>query len=259
MSDLMDKKTEKSELDEKDLNRIRNFCVIFIILNIIEITIYLIFFTIIDYLIILGISILSIAPALIANMSMTLTGGDKLGPVDFGKNFFDDKRIFGKGKTWTGLIGGIIIGSIVGIILIPSVHLPVSFFADAQYIEYLAGNPVVVLAIKIPGIFSIIDATVKGGIVFSWIILIIRAILLSIGAAFGDLVGSFIKRRLNYERGQQLLLIDQLDFIFIALLIALPVYNISIFNIIRIILFLPLILVLANYIAYKTGKKSVPW
>ncbi|NHI94091.1 MAG: CDP-archaeol synthase [Candidatus Lokiarchaeota archaeon] len=259
MSVLEENKDERSELDTTDLSRIRNFCSIFIILNIIEITIYLIFFNIIDYLIILGISLLSVAPALVANMSMTLTGGEKLGPVDFGKNFFDNKRIFGKGKTWMGLIGGIIIGSIVGIILIPTVHLPITLFADNQYLEYLKGNPDVVNAIKMPGIFSIIFITIKGGMSFSWEILILRAILLSIGAPIGDLVGSFIKRRLNYERGQQLLLIDQLDFIIIALLIALPVYPISFICLIRIILFLPLILVLANIIAYKTGKKSVPW
>lgn len=249
-----------SELEERDIVRIKNFTVLFIIINIIVVIIYLVFFTAIDYLIILGISLLSIAPALIANASMTLTGGnEKLGPVDFGKNFFDGERIFGKGKTWSGMIGGIIIGSLVGIILIPTAHLAIAIFVDNQYALYLAGDPGVVNAIALPGIFTIIDVTIKGGTTFNWIGLIIRVILLSIGAPLGDLVGSFIKRRLKFGRGQQLLVLDQLDFIIIALLIALPVYVVSPVCLLQIIIFLPLILVLANLIAYKSGKKSVPW
>lgn len=35
-------------------------------------------------------------------------------PIDFGKNFFDGKRIFGNGKTWNGLILGIFVGTLVG-------------------------------------------------------------------------------------------------------------------------------------------------
>ncbi|MHA1894710.1 MAG: CDP-archaeol synthase [Candidatus Helarchaeota archaeon] len=260
MSDFKDNNKKKSELAEKDINRIKNFCGIFIIINIIEIVIYLVFFTIIDYLIILGISILSVAPALIANMSMTLTGGnEKLGPVDFGKNFFDGNRIFGKGKTWSGLIGGICIGTIVGIILVPSLHFPIAIFADNQHLEFLSGNPDVVNSIKMPGIWNIIDTTIKGGSIFLWGSLMIRALFLSIGAPLGDLLGSFIKRRLNYDRGQQLLILDQFDFIIIALLIALPWYLIPIPCLIHIIIFLPLVLILANFIAYKSGKKTVPW
>ena len=244
-----------SELEERDIQRIINFTILFIMINVIVVIIYLVFFTAIDYLIILGISLLSIAPALIANASMTLTGGnERLGPVDFGKNFFDGNRIFGKGKSWSGMIGGICIGTIVGIILIPAAHLPIALFADNQYALYLAGDPNVVNAIKLPGIFTIIDLTIKGGATFNWVGLIIRVMLLSIGAPLGDLCGSFIKRRLKFERGQQLLILDQLDFIIIALLIALPVYVVSLACLIQIVIFLPLILVLANLIAYKTGK-----
>ncbi len=256
----MSQNNKNSNLEEGDINRITRFTVLFIMINLIVVIIYLIFFTIIDYLIILGISLLSIAPALISNASMTLTGGnEKLGAVDFGKNFFDGNRIFGEGKSWSGLIGGICIGSLIGFLLIPLVHLPIALFADNQYALYLAGDPDVVNAIALPNIFTIIDVTIKGGTTFNWLGLFIRVILLSIGAPFGDLVGSFIKRRLKYDRGQQLLFLDQLDFIIISLLLALPVYIISYVCLIQIIIFLPLILVLANLIAYKTGKKSVPW
>lgn len=35
-------------------------------------------------------------------------------PVDFSRNFFDRKRIFGDGKTWNGLAIGILVGALVG-------------------------------------------------------------------------------------------------------------------------------------------------
>ena len=46
---------------------------------------------------------------------------------------------------------------------------------------------------------------------------------LSIGALLGDLVGSFIKRRLNLKPGVSLPVIDQISFVVFALLLALVV------------------------------------
>lgn len=55
-----------------------------------------------------------IMPAYIANSSAVLFGGGTA--IDFGKKW-RGKPIFGEGKTWRGLFGGIVCGFISGIIL----------------------------------------------------------------------------------------------------------------------------------------------
>ena len=54
---------------------------------------------------------------------------------------------------------------------------------------------------------------------------IFRAFFLSLGALLGDLIGSFIKRRVNIDRGKPALGMDQLGFIavgFILVVLAFP-------------------------------------
>lgn len=97
--------------------------------------------------------------------------------------------------------------------------------------------------------------------------LIIRIILCSFGGAFGDLFGSFLKRRLNIESGAPFWVIDQLDFalgaiLFVAIpgfiapaLFWLPDINIILF----LIILTPAVSVIANTIAYLIGLKEVPW
>ena len=48
--------------------------------------------------------------------------------------------------------------------------------------------------------------------------LILRIILCAYGAAIGDLIGSFLKRRFNYKSGAPFWIVDQLDFVIIALI-----------------------------------------
>ena len=55
-----------------------------------------------------------IFPAYCANGAPVLAGGGP--PLDFGKNFFDGKRIFGKNKTFRGFFFGWLIGFLVGIV-----------------------------------------------------------------------------------------------------------------------------------------------
>jgi len=55
-----------------------------------------------------------IFPAYCANGAPVLAGGGP--PLDFGKNFFDGKRIFGKNKTFRGFFFGWLIGILVGIV-----------------------------------------------------------------------------------------------------------------------------------------------
>ena len=54
-----------------------------------------------------------IFPAYCATAAPVLGGGGK--PLDFGKNFFDGKRIFGANKTFRGFFFGLAIGTAVGV------------------------------------------------------------------------------------------------------------------------------------------------
>ena len=54
-----------------------------------------------------------IFPAYCANAAPVLAGGGL--PLDFGKNFVDGRRIFGKNKTFRGFFFGLAIGVLVGL------------------------------------------------------------------------------------------------------------------------------------------------
>jgi CDP-2,3-bis-(O-geranylgeranyl)-sn-glycerol synthase len=53
-----------------------------------------------------------IFPAYCANAAPVIAGGGQ--PMDFGKNFFDGKQVFGKNKTFRGFFFGLAIGVLVG-------------------------------------------------------------------------------------------------------------------------------------------------
>ena len=55
-----------------------------------------------------------IFPAYCANAVPVIAGGGR--PMDFGKNFFDGKRLFGKNKTFRGFFFGLVVGVAVGLI-----------------------------------------------------------------------------------------------------------------------------------------------
>jgi CDP-2,3-bis-(O-geranylgeranyl)-sn-glycerol synthase len=55
-----------------------------------------------------------IFPAYCANAIPVITGGGY--PVDFGKNFFDGKPLFGKNKTLLGFFYGLVVGTVVGLV-----------------------------------------------------------------------------------------------------------------------------------------------
>jgi CDP-2,3-bis-(O-geranylgeranyl)-sn-glycerol synthase len=150
-----------------------------------------------DVILIFALSLLFIAPAYATNASMVIWGRNGT-PIDGGRIFIDGKRIFGDGKTWQGLGGGVLTGTIVGIVLVilsrffiwdfvqDQVMLVPMALADLNYLEAFF-NPPILLGI-------------------------LRVFLVALGAPLGDLIGSFLKRRLNLERGAPAPIIDQLDF-----------------------------------------------
>ncbi|MFA5772445.1 MAG: CDP-2,3-bis-(O-geranylgeranyl)-sn-glycerol synthase [Thermoplasmata archaeon] len=170
-------------------------------------------------------------PAYVTGSIAVLVGGGK--PIDFGKKHRDGRRILGDGKTWAGLAGGTIAGIIVGSI---------------QNIAALSINDKLVLSFGETWYFFVV------------------VFCLSFGAMFGDLVKSFIKRRMNIKRGKKSpFLMDQLDFVvgawFFLLLFATTWFftNFTFWHILAVLILTPLLHRFTNVIGYKLGKKEVPW
>ena len=233
-------------------------CATLIFLNFIVISIT---FNWTDWIAILVFSFVFIVPAYISNAGMVLVGGGK--PIDGGKFYKDGRRILGDHKTINGLIKGPLYVGIpisLGISLLfyifwPFIRLiPIQtaaqgffvLYSNLSYYEfYFLGGPFPI------GIFM----------------LILRIILCSYGAVLGDLVGSFLKRRLNYPSGAPFWGVDQLDFVLGAILMAsIPtlifpgIYYAPDLNIIIFLLIItPSVSIIANTVAYIIGWKEVPW
>lgn len=90
-------------------------------------------------------------------------------------------------------------------------------------------------------------------------------VCLPAGAMFGDMLGSFIKRRAGLKRGAPLPLVDQLDFVAGAWLLLFLfardwfIESFSLNVIIAVIIITPLLHLLTNYVGFKMGRKDVPW
>ena len=94
---------------------------------------------------------------------------------------------------------------------------------------------------------------------------IIVLLALSAGAMLGDIMGSFVKRRLGLRRGAPLPVVDQLDFVGGAWLLLFIVArdwfssNFSAEVMVVVIVITPLLHLLTNFIGFKLGMKEVPW
>lgn len=124
------------------------------------------------YLLIPG-AIANIIPAIIKNHFKFLAY-----PIDFRINLFG-KRLFGDNKTFRGLIWGII-GSIV-IVFLQKILYEYNFFSNLSLVDYSEIN------------------------------FLLFGFLIGFGVLFGDLVGSFIKRRFDFKPGESFYVLDQIN------------------------------------------------
>ena len=86
---------------------------------------------------------------------------------------------------------------------------------------------------------------------------ILIGFLLGFGALLGDAIGSFLKRRLGIGRGKPAPILDQLDFIIVALILVSFAVKLDLLVIV-IALVLTLVIHLAtNTFAYLLGLKDV--
>ena len=167
-------------------------------------------------------------PAYTPNNFAVLFGGGT--PIDLGKYFVDGRRILGDGKTIRGFVFGVAGGIFCGIFQFE--------------IEKFFGI----------GLFSSLHF-------YDALILITS---LSVGSLSGDIIGSFIKRRVGIKRGQAFPFFDQLTFLIVAFIFAYSFspYFTKLFTVEIIVIALiltPILHLLTNFIAYKLGLKDVPW
>jgi CDP-2,3-bis-(O-geranylgeranyl)-sn-glycerol synthase len=83
--------------------------------------------------------------------------------------------------------------------------------------------------------------------------------VLSLGALIGDLMGSFVKRRLDLKPGSSLPVSDQIDFVLAALLFGLLVEPPSLAAALIIIVLTGPMHLLVNVMAYLLRLKDTPW
>jgi CDP-2,3-bis-(O-geranylgeranyl)-sn-glycerol synthase len=164
-------------------------------------------------------------PAYVPNSAAAALGGGA--PVDGGKTWRDGRRILGNGKTWKGFVLGVACGVAVGI---------------AQ-----------IVARDAFGFTSLPEHT------------LVTVCLLAFGALLGDMVKSFVKRRLGKESGEEWLIADQYDLVVGSLgLLLVFQYNWFMENVtfgvfIWVLILTPLLHRAANIIGYLIGVKKVPW
>ncbi len=86
------------------------------------------------------------------------------------------------------------------------------------------------------------------------------SVLLTIGANIGDLLGSFVKRRMNIGSGRSLPVMDQYGFFIFAMLLVLPLGHLpNTYGILFLVVLTGAAHVLTNRGANRLKLKSVPW
>ena len=86
------------------------------------------------------------------------------------------------------------------------------------------------------------------------------SLLLAVGTIAGDLLGSFIKRRLGMGPGAEFIGMDQYGFFAVAILFALPLGHLpGAYGLLFLVLLTGALHVTTNRIAHMMNLKKVPW
>lgn len=166
-----------------------------------------------------------VLPAYAANGFPPLSRG--ILPIDFKKKWSDGNRILGDGKTVEGFAMGLIAGTFAAVIegsILPFVNSYASIWN-----------------VQIPEMNFFLG------------------LLISLGALCGDVGGSFIKRRLGFARGREVLFLDQWNFVIGSLIFVFMFTEITIWMVLIMLLITFVIHRMANVLAHKLKVKRVPW
>jgi len=81
----------------------------------------------------------------------------------------------------------------------------------------------------------------------------------AVGAILGDLISSFYKRRRDYAPGSSMPIIDQLDFIIMAVILSYPFQSTDLTSAVTIMVITVPIHYGTNYLAWLLKMKKNPW
>lgn len=168
-----------------------------------------------------------VIPVYVANSIPVLAGGGR--PIDDGRRW-RERRILGDGKTWRGAILGTVAGALTVLVL--------------NQISSLATS---ILGLSVPAFPTS------------------AVVALPLGAILGDIGASFVKRRMDRERGSPVPVLDQLDFILGALIVTWMVAPAWFGAVVTpgvafiVLLITPFVHRLSNVAAYVMRLKDEPW
>jgi len=178
---------------------------------------------------VLAVAFWGMLPAYVPNNAAVLLGGGP--PIDGGRTL-GGRRLLGDGKTWRGTVAGVLAGILVAL----GLDAATAGARSATGIALPAFPPAV-------------------------------AVALPAGAMAGDVVASFLKRRLGRARGAAVPGLDQLDFVAGALVAAAAVdagwVRATFLDdptvLLVVVVVTPLLHVLTNVAAYALGLKDEPY
>ena len=159
------------------------------------------------------------APVIFRNMFKKLAI-----PVDLNTKI-NGKPVFGKNKTYRGFLVGTISSIIVA--YIQSVLYRYDFFSRLSFIDYS-----------------------------NWLLF---GFLIGLGVLFGDLIGSFIKRRIGISSGESFVPLDQLSAPIGAILFISVVYIPSLATIFVILVIAFIFHILFNHVGYYLRLRKKRW
>jgi len=174
-----------------------------------------------------AVAVWAMLPAYVPNNAAVLAGGGR--PIDGGRTL-GDSRLLGDGKTWRGTA----VGTLVGVALAAALNAVRPGAADT-------------LGVALPEFPAAAMVT------------------LAFGAMLGDVTASFLKRRTGRQRGAAFPVVDQLDFVVVALAltaVAAPGWFGETFTVpvlVAVAVLTPALHLLTNGIAYALGLKDEPW
>jgi CDP-2,3-bis-(O-geranylgeranyl)-sn-glycerol synthase len=167
-----------------------------------------------------------ILPAYAANGLVPLVRFFKTHPIDFGKKFAN-RPLFGATKTWEGFIAGCFIA--MAIATLEMFAFPYLPFDQA---------PITLTIVKMSPLLGF---------------------LLGFGAMTGDLIGSFIKRRLGIPSGKPAPILDQEDFLIFSLFFASAFIQLKWQWAVLLLIITPILHYIACIIGYILKVKKEPW
>ena len=221
-----------------------------------------------DWLVVLTFWIVFIMPGYITDAMMVVVGGGS--PLDEGKKAKDGRRLFGSGKTKRGFFLGPLSGTIIALFIHAILFwnwenitsLAIGFTQNPNIYYHFYSNNAENLIHDLS--LFLLGNPFGDNTFLSFLKLIPRVVLCSYGAAFGDLFGSWAKRRRNISSGQPFWIVDQIDFLggcllFTGWFVFIPPAVYTFHVLIMLLIITPSLAVMANWISYLFGRKAVPW